>query len=89
MAPFAVEKWRDEQERRWHRDGQVELLCKDRVGRNWDRVGLAHSFNLGTEKVKAEMCALAAAFEGMRVEAHRDPSRGKSRDAKHLVSDNS
>lgn len=35
------------------------------------------------------MHALAAAFEGMRVEAHRDRSRGKSRDAKLLVSDNS
>lgn len=35
------------------------------------------------------MRALAAAFEGMRVEAHRDPSGGKSRDTKHLVSDNS
>lgn len=37
MLPFAVEQWHDAQERWWHRDGQVELLCKDRVGRNWGR----------------------------------------------------
>lgn len=60
------------------------------MGRDWDRKqGLcSHTFNLGTEEVKAEMHALAA-FEGMGVKAHRNPSRGESRDAKHPVSDNS